>query len=117
MAYFGETSNNRLNTVDPKLKRLFEKVVVQVDCTVLEGRRTMERQHELYEDGKTKTLNSKHLTGDAVDVVPYPVDWEDIQRQKDFALLVLDTAMKMGIKVRWGGMFKGFYDSPHWELI
>lgn len=117
MPSFGSVSSGRLLTVDPKLMRLFEEVVKEVDCTVLEGRRTMERQKELYAEGKTQTLNSKHLSGTAVDVVPYPVDWEDIQRQKDFALVVLDKAMKMGIRVRWGGMFRGFYDSPHWELI
>ena len=117
MASFGETSRGRLDTVDLKLQRLFEEVVKDFDCTILEGLRTMERQQELFADGKSHTLNSKHLSGKAVDVTPWPIDWEDRQRQFEFAAHVYDIAMKMGIRVRWGGMFRGFYDSPHWELL
>ena len=79
MASFGDTSKGRLSTVHPKLQTLFNEVVKEFDCTILEGRRTMERQQELFDAKKTQTLNSKHLSGNAVDVTPYPVDWEDRQ--------------------------------------
>jgi len=83
----------------------------------LEGLRTPERQQELVAEGRSHTLHSKHLTGDAVDVTPWPIDWNDKCRQAKFATAVYDTAMKMGIRVRWGGQFRGFYDSPHWQLV
>jgi len=119
MASFGKESRGKLNTVDPKLQRLFEEVVKEFDCTILEGKRTMERQQELYNSipPRTKTMNSKHLTGKAVDVMPYPVDWNDRERLEKFALHVYHIAMLQGVRVRWGGTFKGFYDGPHWELI
>lgn len=121
MPSFGNTSRKRMEGVSPDLIRLFERVVQDFDCTVLKdgGKRTPERQAELVAQGVSKTLNSNHLTGNALDIVPYPVDWEDRERQYKFASFVFDTAMRMGIRVRWGGWFsKGkFYDSPHWELI
>lgn len=119
MASFGQTSNDRLDTVHEDLQRLFREVVKHYDCTVLEGMRTLERQRELYEADppRTHTMASKHLSGDAVDITPYPVDWTDKCRQMEFATVVYDIAMKMGIRVRWGGRFRGFYDSPHWELL
>lgn len=124
MSSFGRRSLANLSGVDSDLQRLFKEVVKSFDCSVLEGLRTPERQRELFEADppRTHTLNSKHLTGEAVDVVPYPIDWEDVERQYRFAACVYDTAMRMGIKVKWGGMFrrkngKPFYDSPHWQII
>lgn len=110
--------------VHPDLIRLFEEVVKGFDCTVLQygGKRTLELQAQLVANGVSKTMNSNHLTGNALDIVPYPVDWEDRERQYQFASFVFDTAMRMGIRVRWGGWFRApgnkiFYDSPHWEMI
>jgi peptidoglycan L-alanyl-D-glutamate endopeptidase CwlK len=79
----------------------------------------MERQKELYREGKTKTLGSNHLPlpSKAADVMPYPIDWEDIAGQHEFATKVYAKAMELGIRVRWGGNFKTFYDAPHWEII
>ena len=119
MPSFSSSSLSKLGTCHLDLQRLFSAVVKEVDCTILEGHRTMERQKELFRTGKSKTLASRHL-GDpsiAVDVMPYPIDWEDRERQKDFAICVYQKAIELGIKVRWGGTFRGFYDSPHWELI
>ena len=79
----------------------------------------MERQKELFRDGKSKTLGSNHLSlpSKAVDVMPYPIQWDDIEGQHMFATAVFSKAMEMGIRVRWGGSFKSFYDAPHWEII
>lgn len=126
MPSFSSKSKAKLDTCHPDLIRLFEEVVKRRDCTILEGHRTLERQKELFnaDPPRTKTMNSKHLTSPsiAVDVMPYPIDWEDKDEQYKFASLVFDTAMRMGIRVRWGGWFRAkgnkiFYDSPHWELL
>jgi hypothetical protein len=53
----------------------------------------------------------------AIDVVPYPVDWDNINAFYEFAGRVKQKADELGIKVRWGGDFDGFFDGPHWELV
>lgn len=122
MPKYSSSSKAKLSTVKKPLQDLFNAVIEEMDCTIVEGKRTVERQQELYSAGRSHTMSSKHLTGDAVDVTPYPIDWEDKDRQYKFATLVFDTAMRMGIRVRWGGWFRApndeiFYDSPHWQLV
>ena len=128
MPKFGSKSKERLLTCDIKLQKIFNEVIKHIDCSVLEGHRSAERQDRLFEDGKTKVKyplgrhNSKPSR--AVDVVPYPVDWNDRERQTLFAGFVLGIAMSMGIKLRWGGdwnmdfhvMDNRFDDFPHFEL-
>lgn len=124
MPYFGKTSRERMEGVDEDMIRLFEEVVKKVDCTILKdgGLRTKERQAELVAQGVSYTMNSRHLTGLALDVMPYPVDWQDKERLMMFATIVFATAQELGIKVRWGGHFKKkngrpFFDGPHWEKV
>ena len=88
------------------------------------GKRTPERQLELFNAKKSKTLDSKHLTGRAVDVAPYPIDWDDTDRFYHFAGYVFGIAESMGIHLRWGGDWdsdftftdQSFHDLPHFEL-
>ena len=44
--------------------------ITRTDFTVIEGVRTKERQKELLYKGVSKTMNSRHITGHAVDIVP-----------------------------------------------
>lgn len=123
MPIFGPTSSERLNSVHPDLQKVFREVVKHFDCTIIEGVRSPERQQQLVAEGKSKTLNSRHLTGDAVDVVPFPIDWEDRERFHFFAGFVLGTAKSLGIALRWGGDWdqdtevddNSFDDLPHFE--
>lgn len=125
MPKFGQRSLDRLSTVDTRLQRLFNEVIKYWDCTVLEGIRTLERQRKLVAQGSSKTMNSKHLTGMAVDVAPYPVDWNDHERFIRFGLFVIGMAAGMGIPVRWGRDWdkdfdlndQQFNDSPHFEIM
>ena len=119
MPKFSESSQSKLDTCHESLRELFSEVIKEFDCTILEGGRTPERQAQLVSEGKSKTMNSKHLEVPslAVDVMPYPIDWYDKYRQHQLAVLVYKKAMELGIRVRWGGTFRGFYDGPHWELI
>ena len=85
----------------------------------------MERQRQLFAEGKSKTLNSRHLTGDAVDVMPYPIDWDDTKRHYAFCGYVRGIADMLGIKVRGGHDWnmnwiftdQTFHDIPHWEIV
>tara|TARA_R100000234_G_scaffold80409_1_gene50439 strand:+ start:44 stop:427 length:384 start_codon:yes stop_codon:yes gene_type:complete len=124
MPSFSSKSLARLNSTDERLVRVFTEVVKHFDCTILEGKRTVDRQKMLVQQGKSKTMNSKHLTGKAVDVAPYPIDWNDRERFTYFAGYVMGIAAKMGIKLRWGGDWdrdtqvkdNNFDDLPHFEI-
>jgi peptidoglycan L-alanyl-D-glutamate endopeptidase CwlK len=103
MPKFGKRSRERLKGVDSKLVNVLNEVVKYFDITVIEGLRSQERQNELVAQGKSKTKFGKHVQGKAVDIAPYPIDWNS---RDDFHYLggfVLGVASKMGIDVRWGG--------------
>lgn len=130
MAAFGVYSRTRLVTCDPRLQQLFNEVVKHFDCRVLCGHRTEAEQNQALHDGYSKLAwpLSKHNTNPsmAVDVVPWPVDWEDRERMVYFAGLVKGVALGLGLKVRWGGDWdsdtevmdeKGLRDLPHFELV
>tara|TARA_Y100001973_G_C5134274_1_gene299459 strand:- start:513 stop:896 length:384 start_codon:yes stop_codon:yes gene_type:complete len=124
MPSFSSKSLARLNSTDERLVRVFTEVVKHFDCTILEGKRTVDRQKMLVQQGKSKTMNSKHLKGKAVDVAPYPIDWNDRERFTYFAGYVMGIAAKMGVKLRWGGDWdrdtqvkdNNFDDLPHFEI-
>ena len=128
MPKFGKRSKEKLATCDERLQRVFNEVIKYVDCSVLEGHRGEERQNKLYDEGKTKLRFPKgrhnNSPSNAVDVTPYPVDWDDRERQTLFAGFVLGIARGMGIKLRWGGDWdmvfevqdNRFDDFPHFEL-
>lgn len=103
MPRFGKRSKQRLKGVDSRLVNVLNEVVKYFDITVIEGLRSQERQNELVAQGKSKTKFGKHVQGKAVDIAPYPIDWN---ARDDFHYLggfVLGVASKMGIDVRWGG--------------
>jgi peptidoglycan L-alanyl-D-glutamate endopeptidase CwlK len=120
MPSFSKKSLHNLVTCHPDLERLFKEVIKHRDCSVLCGHRTEEKQQEAYDKGysKVKFPNSRHnkLPSTAVDVVPYPIDWDDKEEFTYFAGFVLGVASQMGIEVEWGGRFKNFYDGPHFQL-
>ena len=128
MPKFGKRSRERLATCDERLQKVFNEVIKFVDCSVLEGHRSQERQDQLYIEGKTKVKfpDGRHNSkpSNAVDVTPYPVDWADRERQTLFAGFVLGVARSKGIKLRWGGdwdmdfqvMDNRFDDFPHFEV-
>ena len=128
MAKFGRKSRERLATAHPDLQKIFNEVIKYVDCSVLEGHRDERTQDRLFEEGKTKVRYplGRHNTkpSRAVDVVPYPVDWNDRERFTLFAGFVLGMATRMGINLRWGGDWdkdfqvndNKFDDFPHFEL-
>jgi peptidoglycan L-alanyl-D-glutamate endopeptidase CwlK len=117
-----------LAAVHPDLKRVFEAVAERFPCRILEGMRTEERQKDLFAQGKSKTLNSKHLTGRAIDAAPLKygtVDWEDIRLFAYFAGYVLGVADQMGVNLRHGADWDRdfdltdttFFDWPHFEVV
>lgn len=128
MPQFSERSKKRLGSADPRLQDLFYEVIKHFDCVVLEGHRSKESQDAAVEGGFSKTPwpTSKHngIPSQAVDAIPYPVDWNDTNRIRYFAGFVKGIASQMGIGVRWGGDWDNdtdlkdqkFMDLVHFEL-
>lgn len=126
---FSLISQNKLNTCHPDLQTLFNEVIKYYDCSIICGHRNELEQNEAFRTGRSKLKfpNSKHnqVPSLAVDVVPYPVDWNDHKRFYHFAGFVLGLAHTLNIKIRWGGdwdsdlQFKDekFLDLPHFELV
>ena len=107
MPRFSTRSKSRLHTCDGRLIELFNKVVKEFDCTVIEGHRGKDAQNEAYNKGnsKLKFPNGKHNKSPsvAVDVAPYPIDWKDRDRFHYFGGYVLGIAKSLGLNIRWGG--------------
>ena len=129
MPKFGTASTQRLETCDPRIQRVLNRVIKFYDFSVLCGHRGEEEQNQAYHSGHSKLVfpQSKHnsMPSLAVDIAPYPIDWEDLNRFFFLAGAVLMAADEMGIPLRWGGdwnqdmNFKNqtFFDYPHFELI
>lgn len=141
MPSWSKRSREKLETCDPLLQVLFNKVIKEFDCTVLCGRRGKDEQDEKQRQGLSKVgwPDSNHNCpapddpqkedpdgkSKAVDVAPYPINWEDRERFCFFAGYVKGVAQEMGIPIRWGGDWDGdtilsdnrFDDLPHYELV
>lgn len=117
MYQLGAKSRSKLQGVHPHLVMVVERAIEisEQDFTVLEGLRSKERQQELYNTGKSKTLNSRHLTGHAVDLAPWPISW-DWDKFYPIADAMKQAAEELGIDIEWGGDWKSFPDGPHFQL-
>lgn len=92
--------------------------VSHMPFVVLEGLRTLERQKGLVASGASKTLNSRHLTGHAVDIAPLvggKPSWH-WPHYHQLAPLMKLAALQRGVAIDWGGDWWRFKDGPHWEL-
>ena len=103
MPKFGKRSKQRLRGVDTRLVNVLNELVKIMDVTIIEGLRSKQRQEILLKEGKTKTKFSKHIEGKAVDLAPYPIDWEDRDRFHYMGGMIRGIAKQLNINVRWGG--------------
>jgi peptidoglycan L-alanyl-D-glutamate endopeptidase CwlK len=110
-----ERSKRNLVGVHPDLVRVVEAAAEKVPFIVTEGLRNLERQKKLKAAGKSWTLNSRHLTGHAVDVVDEDCKY-DIPDMNHIAVVMKDCAKQLDIPIVWGGDWKT-RDTPHFELL
>ena len=103
MYKFGRRSRERLKGVDSRLVNVLNELIKIMDVTVIEGLRSAERQEELLAKGATKVKYSKHMEGKAVDIAPYPINWEDRERFHYMGGMIRGIAKALNLKVRWGG--------------
>jgi hypothetical protein len=119
-------SVNRLQGVDARLVQVISRAITltSVDFSVIEGVRTAERQQELFAAGKTRTLNSRHLTGHAVDVMPVGASLDDPEAWLPVLKAIKCAADALHIRLRFGYTWDAspdtpvakFLDAPHVEL-
>ena len=143
MATFSAKSESFIVTLHPDLQRVLRKAILIIDFSVLCGLRSEEAQQHAVAKKRSKANYplSKHNrslkengeydygVSDAVDVSPYPIQWPDITKQtaKEYvrrtgrfyllAGIILAVAFCEGVKLRWGGQFKNFFDGPHFERV
>ena len=129
MYKFGEASQERLNTCHPKIQEILEEAIQIVDFSVLCGVRREEEQNNLFHSGMSKVQypNSKHnsIPSLAVDIAPYPIDWNDTKRFTHLIGIIRGIAHMKGIEIRCGIDWDrdgditdhSFMDYPHFELV
>jgi len=135
MYKFGKQSLDRLATCDERIQKVMNEAIKHYDFTVLYGYRTPAEQFELFKqgrtlvgkewkvtgktvtnlDGKTKMSNHNSNPSKAIDIAPYPIDWNNIQRFLDMAKVVKEAAKTVGVEITYGGDWK-MKDYPHWEV-
>ena len=143
MPTFGSKSRHHLETCHPDLQTLFNAVIEVVDCSVTCGYRNERDQEKAFDSGNSKVHypDGKHNSNPstAVDVYPWPIDFDDLPRFYWFAGWVLAKAEilrnvgEITHKIKWGGNWRGLNngkidfsynkrndvldDLPHYELI
>ncbi|MDS7929608.1 M15 family metallopeptidase [Acinetobacter sp. V102_4] len=137
-------SLSRLEGVHPKLVAIVKRAIqiTQQDFMVVEGVRSKEQCYINYGKGRTvaecqvkgvpakyaqpklskvtwlnNPLSSLHVSGRAVDLVPYPVDWNDLSKFKVISVAMKQAAKELGVTMDWGGDWKSTKDYPHFELV
>jgi peptidoglycan L-alanyl-D-glutamate endopeptidase CwlK len=121
MRKYSARSLSNLQGIHPDLRRVIDRALRDspLDFVVIEGLRTQARQRELVASGASRTMDSRHLTGHAVDLMPIGPDGKG---SFDWALYdVLGPAVEAaakaeGVPIVWGGRWRNFRDGPHFEL-
>ena len=113
-------SLNHLEGVHPDLVRVVKLAIQssEIDFVVLEGLRSKARQAQLLKAGASQTMNSRHITGHAVDLgacVGKEVRW-DWPLYHKIAKAMKQAATDLNVPIVWGGSWVKFRDGPHFEL-
>lgn len=125
---WSQRSLTNMRGIHPDLRRVLDRALQEspIDLVINEGLRTIERQRELLRIGATKTLNSRHLTGHAIDFYA----WVDINKDgkttfeemsnprlmRQIADAIKYAASELDVSIVWGGDWLKFKDYPHVEL-
>ncbi|MDZ4108132.1 MAG: M15 family metallopeptidase [Brevundimonas sp.] len=117
---FSARSRSRMQGVHRDLIRVAERAIAltEVDFMITEGLRTPARQAELVKAGASRTLNSRHLTGHAIDVaamIGSEVRW-DWPLYPRIAKAFKQASKELALPIIWGGDWPRLRDGPHFEL-
>lgn len=104
-----------LQGVHPDLCSVVRRAREIAEFRVTEGLRNLARQKQLKAQGKSRTLNSRHLTGHAVDLVDLKGTYSEPE-MRQIADAMKQAATELGVAITWGGDWSAFCDTPHFEL-
>lgn len=116
---FSSRSEKNLQGVNPDLVKVTRRAleISEVDFGITEGLRSRYRQKQLVATGKSHTINSRHLTGHAVDVVAYVgssvMGMAAVRKNRSS---IQTGQPELNIPVEWGGDWKTLKDGPHFQL-
>lgn len=119
--HFGSRSIMKLQGVHPELPLIASRALLysRVDFGITDGLRDRATQKKLVRSGKSRTMKSKHLTGDAIDVVAYvggKVTWEwEFYEQINEAFQ--RASEELNIPIEWGGDWDRFKDGVHFQRV
>lgn len=137
--WFGSRSWNALKTTHPKIQELLVEAIKHMNITVICGERNKKQQGIAFNSGRSSVQypNSIHNPDNpvnkdgqgvrAVDIAPYPIDWNDIERFCYTMGKIILLAKQLNIPVRWGADWnrdgrmrddkerKALRDYPHTE--
>lgn len=126
MPKFSLRSKERLATCHKDIQVVLNHLIEYIDFSIICGHRGKKDQDKAYAEGKSKLKypESAHnsLPSKAVDITPYPLNWEDIgafKRLNGAFTVVAEYLYKTGqIKSRfeWGGSWKKLKDYPHYQI-
>lgn len=106
--------------IHPDLERVAYRALelTTVDFVVVEGLRSLETQRRYVAEGKSQTMNSRHLSGKALDYIAFVggKGTYDAKAMKVVADAFKQAGKELDIPVDWGGDWKSFKDTPHIEL-
>ena len=113
-----QRSLDRLEGVDERLQSVVKSAIgmTKTDFGVICGLRTIEEQRKLVDKGASKTMKSKHIGGNAVDLMAYigsRGSWE-LNLYDDLADAVKEAAIDLGVPVRWGAAWH-INDIREWD--
>jgi len=128
MPKFSKQSTAKLKTCHPLLAVIALEAIEEMDFVVLCGHRTPAEQQELYKQGRAtkgrivthvdgikKKSKHNYLPSLAMDLAPYPIDWNDLERFKKLADIIMRIAKENATPLEWGGAWK-MKDYPHFQL-
>jgi peptidoglycan L-alanyl-D-glutamate endopeptidase CwlK len=126
MSYrFSKRSYRNLQNVRPELVAVATLALETLgreggpDFVVTDGARNLDEQRKLVEEGKSQTMDSRHLTGHAIDVAAFTPDYEVTWEPKPYRKIAdafERAGRQLGIEIEWGGSWSEFVDMPHFAL-
>lgn len=120
MRKYSQRSLDSLKGIHPDLRRVVDRALQEspLDFIVIEGVRSEARQRELVASGASQTMNSRHITGHAVDLLPIGSNGPEFAWPLYHKLgpAVEAAAKAEGVEITWGGRWRSFKDGPHFEL-
>ena len=117
---FSTQSEVNLVGIHPDLVRVIRRALElsPVDFGINEGLRTKDRQQQLFKEGKSQTINSRHLTGHAIDIIAYPTprgSW-DFWDYELISVAFKQAGNELDISIEWGGDWENYKDGAHFQL-